>query len=272
MTHPEVGSETRSEIQERVRFIWALAFSGLLHAVVLTLPAGPPPGTRMTSAAAAGGVIEASLRRAAPDPAPSPSLPTPLASQTPTPGMPLIAIMVMPTTSPTLPVPSAAPVSASAPPPATSSSGTAPVDSPNQSAETSAETNAAAGDGNDNSFAIPLLPPLGATARELPRRPSLLAPVSFSYPRDVRLQGGRVRVRILLDDKGRVEDMRVVNAVPPGVFDRTALSVLRSARYAPGFAGPTPLRSYLFMEVTFGPGPYGQQVWYAGSAIVPPGS
>jgi TonB family protein len=125
---------------------------------------------------------------------------------------------------------------------------------------------AAAGD--NNPFMIPSLPPL-PPQRGVPRRPSLLAPVRFPYPPNTRVQGGRVRVRILLDDKGNVEEMRVMQAAPPGVFDSAALAVLRSARYAPGFVGPNALRSYLFMEVTFGPGPQGQQLWYAGDARAP---
>jgi protein TonB len=124
--------------------------------------------------------------------------------------------------------------------------------------------------GEAEALAIPLLPPLPPSVRAVPRPPSLLAPLSFSYPPNVRVQGGRVRVRILLDEKGQVEDMRAVAAVPPGFFDFAALQVLRNARFAPGFAGPLAVRSYLFLEVSFGPGPQGQQVWSAGSAFAPP--
>jgi hypothetical protein len=42
--------------------------------------------------------------------------------------------------------------------------------------------------------------------------------LNFSFPPDTRLQSGRVRVRILLDDKGEIEEVRVVAAAPPGSF------------------------------------------------------
>ena len=98
----------------------------------------------------------------------------------------------------------------------------------------------------------------------------LLAPLNFSFPPDTRMQRGRVRVRILLDNKGEIEEVRVVAAAPPGVFDHAATQVLRKGRYAPGYAGPVAVRSYLYMELTFGPGALGQQLWYAGSAFAPP--
>ena len=126
--------------------------------------------------------------------------------------------------------------------------------------------------GGGESLAIPLLPPMPVTAPEVQGRPSLMVPLNFSYPSNLRIQGGRVRVRILLDEKGQVEEMRVMAAVPPAVFDRAAIEVLRAARFAPGYAGPISVRSYLFMEVTFGPGPEGKKAWYAGSAFAPPRS
>ena len=76
-------------------------------------------------------------------------------------------------------------------------------------------------------------------------------------------------MRILVDEKGQVEEMRVIGAAPPGVFDEAALKVLRSGRFSPGYVGLMALRSYLFMDVSFGPGPMGQQLWYAGNTIAP---
>jgi len=263
MTRGAAGNETRSDRPERVRFVRALLFSLILHASVLTLlKAGPPPG-KGREAAAASDVIEASFRAAAPDSAPSPSPPAPPAGQLPAPEL---ALMVTLAESAWL-APSAAATSPAAAPPATAapSSGASPANPQRAGSDLAS----GAGAGGEDSVTIPLLPPL-PTLQRAPRRPSLLVPVSFSYPPNIQVQGGRVRVRILLDNKGNVEEMHVTHAAPPGVFDHAALAVLRSARYAPGFAGAIALRSYLFMDVTFGPGPQGQQVWYAGDALAPP--
>jgi protein TonB len=253
------ADDTRSGRQEQVRFAWAVLFSLSLHASLLILHAGPRPG-RPTTATVAGGVIEAHLQRAAPDPGPPPVFPAPVLTQPPVPELPLNLIVAVsgrpsPEPAPAPPAATAAAASSSSTPPGRfEREGLGPV--------------AGTATAGDNPFTIPSLPPL-PPQRSVLRRPSLLAPVRFPYPPNTRVQGGRVRVRILLDDKGNVEEMRVIQAAPPGVFDSAALSVLRSARYAPGFVGPNALRSYLFMEVTFGPGPQGQQLWYAGDARAP---
>ena len=265
MTRSTGVGGTRSGRPERVRFVRALLFSVLLHASVLTLlKAGPPPGRGMTSAPA-GGVFEASFRPAAPD-LPPPSLPAPLTAQLPTqlpaPELPLIVTL----DASTWHTPSSESTSPAVLPPVSAAPSSASSSANPQRAGIELATGAGAG--GEDSVTIPLLPPLPAL-QGLPRRPSLLAPVRFSYPPNIPVQGGRVRVRILLDNKGKVEEMRVVTAAPPGVFDHAALAVLRSGRYAPGFVGVIALRSYLFMEVSFGPGPQGQQVWYAGDAMAP---
>jgi TonB family protein len=142
-------------------------------------------------------------------------------------------------------------------------------DAPNQRNEGHESVTGAAAKGSE-STAIPMLPPLPTNVREVPGHPSLLVPLYFSYPPNIRILSGRVRVRILLDDKGQVEEVRSVASNPPGFFDHTAIQVLRSGRFTPGFVGPMKVRSYLFMDVTFGPGSQGQQIWYVGSAFAPP--
>lgn len=260
MTRRMVGDATRSDRQERVRFVWALLFSLLLHASMLLLVQAGPPRGKGRALAGSGGVIEATLRPAAPESPTAPSLPAPPATQPPVPQAPVTATLAVPAS------PSSVAASPAAQPPASPQPSTS-AEQANLQRE-GLDLAAGAGAGGESFVAIPLLPPL-PVQRGLTRRPSLLAPVNFSYPANIRVQGGRVRVRILLDSKGKVEDMRVMEAVPPGVFDQAALAALRLARYAPGFVGPNALRSYLFMEVTFGPGPQGQQVWYAGDAIAP---
>jgi TonB family protein len=251
MTAFVVGA--RSGDPERARFIRALLASLLLHGVLFVLKVGPVSGVHAPSLPG-GGTIEAVLRRA-PAPAAVPEQPVEAMLQ-PAFATAMADAQIQPK-----------PVEAVARPAAATAATT--TETPGHREEGRDVTAGATVSGSE-SQGIPMLPPLPVTAREIPRRPSLLAPMYFSYPANTRVQNGRVRVRILLDDKGRIEEMRAIAAIPAGVFEHAAVEVLRKGRFAPGFVGPMAVRSYLFMEVTFGPGPQGQQVWYAGSAFAPP--
>lgn len=121
--------------------------------------------------------------------------------------------------------------------------------------------------GNET-FAIPSLSP-HVPAIEFTLRASVAQPIHYSYPADIPFQGGRVRVRLLLSEKGVLEDIKVMDSAPPGVFDREAIAILRAHSYAPARMGPYPMRSYLYMELTFSPGPGGQKAYYAGNTRAP---
>jgi protein TonB len=45
----------------------------------------------------------------------------------------------------------------------------------------------------------------------------------------------------------------VVHAVPPGLFDESALAAFGRARFAPGLRGGLPVRSEVLYEVEFAP-------------------
>ena len=257
MTAAAVGACSANA--EQARFIRALVISLLLHATLLPLKFGPAAG-RSAATVPGGGVIEAVLRRApVVEPAPE-AVASSGESVVQSPAVVAVSdTRKSPDTSRT-----ATPAGAeSSPQPAPS------LDAPATRNEGSSTMPGGAASGS-NPEAMPLLPPIAPGGREPPRRPMLLAPLNFSFPPNTRLQSGRIRVRILLDDKGEIEEMRVVAAAPQGVFDHAAMQILRKGRYAPGYAGPVAVRSYLYMELTFGPGVLGQQLWYAGSAFAPP--
>jgi protein TonB len=256
MTATAVGA--CSAKAEQARFIRALAISLLLHACLLPLKFGPTAG-RSAATLPGGGVIEAVLRRA---PVAQPQAEATAASESVVQSPAVVAISDTRKAPETSSEPTRAETSASPQPAQTR-------DAPATRSEGSSTMPGGAASGASQD-AIPLLPPIAPGEREPPRRPMLLAPLNFSFPPDTRLQNGRIRVRILLDNKGEIEEMRVVAAAPPGVFDHAAIQVLRKGRYAPGYAGPVAVRSYLYMELTFGPGALGQQLWYAGSAFAPP--
>ena len=259
MTAAAVGACSANAGQ--ARFIRALVISLLLQASLLPLKCGPAAG-RNAATVPGGGVIEAVLRRA-PVTQPQPQLEVDSSTRES-----VVQTAAVVAVSDTRKVPDAI----TAPPQADQANSAPPAqtrDAPGTRSEgRDAVPGAAASGGTPD--AIPLLPPIAPGGREPPRRPMLLAPLNFSFPPDTRMQSGRVRVRILLDNKGEIEEVRVVAAAPPGVFDHAATQVLRKGRYAPGYAGPVAVRSYLYMELTFGPGALGQQLWYAGSAFAPP--
>ncbi len=247
----------RSTDVERARFLRALAASLALHAALFPLKFGPISG--LHGATSPGGVIQAVLRRA------------PVMEQLSEAGA-AAENAFRPASVIVAPGSSTAPHAA--PQPAGSESPSVAVTARPQTAPAmrSEGNDAVAGiaPGAEAVDAIPLLPPISMVGREPPRRPMLLAPLNFSYPPNTRMQSGRVRVRLLLDERGAIEEVRAVAAIPPGLFEQAAVEVVRKGRYAPAAAGSVPVRSYLFLEVSYGPGPLGQQVWYGGSTIAPP--
>ncbi|MDB6082314.1 MAG: energy transducer TonB, partial [Gammaproteobacteria bacterium] len=61
----------------------------------------------------------------------------------------------------------------------------------------------------------------------------LLKPVHPAYPMNARLSGqeGWVDVVFTVGADGRVGDLRVDAASPPGLFDQAAMAAMRNARY-----------------------------------------
>ena len=256
MTAQAVG--TRCRDRERVRFFRALGISIALHAATFAVKVGPMIGSRLASAPG-GGRIEAVLKRA-----PASNTAVDQASSVAELLPPTLALAEFRATVPrpadlSEQVQAAGSASQPTPPPA--------ADGLREEGRDSAAGSVASVIASD---AIPLLPPLPGGAQNIQGPPALRAPLNFSYPPNMRIQGGRVRVRLLLDTKGQIEEMKVVASEPPGLFDHAATQVLRSGSFVPGYSAKRPVRSYLFVEVTFGPGPMGQQIRYAGSALGPP--
>ena len=60
-------------------------------------------------------------------------------------------------------------------------------------------------------------------------------------------------LRILISDTGHVDDVAVVRAEPRGVFEQAAIEAFAKARFAPGLAAGTPVKSQITVEVQFVP-------------------
>jgi protein TonB len=82
--------------------------------------------------------------------------------------------------------------------------------------------------------------------------PRPLDDIEPAYP-DVYLREGTVVLRLLISETGHVDNVAVVRAEPRGVFEQAALEAFGKARFAPGLAAGTPVKSQITVEVSFVP-------------------
>lgn len=82
------------------------------------------------------------------------------------------------------------------------------------------------------------------TARQVDRRPELMTPILPVYPKEARSRGieGSVVVEVHIDETGRVRDIQILKADPPGVFDAAVLEAYGQARYRPALLDGRPVR------------------------------
>jgi protein TonB len=90
---------------------------------------------------------------------------------------------------------------------------------------------------------------LGATLNPGPRPLDEIEP---EYP-DIHLREGVVVLRLLIGTNGHVDDVAVVRSAPEGVFEQAALDAFVKARFSPGLAAGTPVKSQITVEVNFMP-------------------
>ena len=83
--------------------------------------------------------------------------------------------------------------------------------------------------------------------------PRPLEDIEPDYPDPVHLREGTVVLRLLISETGHVDDVAVVRAAPPGVFEQAALDAFGKAKFAPGRAAGTPVKSQITVEVRFVP-------------------
>lgn len=90
---------------------------------------------------------------------------------------------------------------------------------------------------------------LGVTLNPGPRPLDEIEP---DYP-DIHLREGVVVLRLLIGATGNVDDVAVVRSAPEGVFEQAALDAFSRARFSPGLAGGSPVKSQITIEVQFMP-------------------
>jgi protein TonB len=216
----------------------ALWISLGLHAAVIALVQVVPPAGVSVEAP----VIE--VRLVAPSPAPAVNAPTP----SPVALEPDVAPVAQLAPSP---APEALPVAP--PPPAVASP---PAAAPPPAVPAAAETAPAP---------LPAAVPVPAAAltssvdltyynaRDLDVQPHALRVIRPDYPAEADRQrvSGTLRLQLKLEADGRVSDIEVVSATPPGVFEDSAIKAFRDARFAPAQKNGRPVRALVVIEVVY---------------------
>jgi protein TonB len=90
-------------------------------------------------------------------------------------------------------------------------------------------------------------------ARQVDRHPKAIGSILPKYPEEARQRGqeGSLKLMVKIDDLGRVQDVEVVEASPPGVFDSAAVEAFRNARFQPAMKDGRPVRYQAYMRVEF---------------------
>lgn len=222
----------------------ALWISLGLHAALIALVQVAPP------AATHGGetVIEARLVPGQPGPAvvQTPAVETP-AVETPDERHDEPASLAPAETAETVPV--ATPAAAPSPPP------DAPAAAPGAAAPQAAAA-AAAGVASAPEPAATLTSAVDLTyysARELDVQPRALRAVVPDYPADADRErlSGKVRLQLRLEADGRISDIEIVGATPPGVFEESARKAFGDARFSPAQKNGRPVRALVLIEVVY---------------------
>lgn len=91
------------------------------------------------------------------------------------------------------------------------------------------------------------------SAREVDVHPRALGKVEPVYPpvADHDRVSGKLLLQLRLQADGRVSDIEVLSAMPPGVFDESALQAFRQARFSPAQKNGRPVRALVQIEVVY---------------------
>jgi TonB family protein len=97
-----------------------------------------------------------------------------------------------------------------------------------------------------------LAAPMYYPVNQLDQRPLIKIHVEPAFPRGAAAPNGRVVLRLYIGEQGEVEKMAIVEAEPPGAFEKSALDAFAEARFTPGIKNGAPVRCLMTIEVLFG--------------------
>lgn len=90
-------------------------------------------------------------------------------------------------------------------------------------------------------------------ARQVDVQPKALDRIEPAYPDEARRKGveGTLKLRLRIDELGRVREAEVVEATPSGVFDAAALAAFGQARFQPALREGRPVRIEAYYRLDF---------------------
>jgi protein TonB len=88
---------------------------------------------------------------------------------------------------------------------------------------------------------------------ELDPPPTPMQAIEPDYPEAAGMQEGSVVLRLLISSSGDVDEVAVVRATPPGLFEASALQAFAKAKFSPGYFLGIPVKSQIFIEVGYTP-------------------
>lgn len=91
------------------------------------------------------------------------------------------------------------------------------------------------------------------TAKEVDVHPSALKAIWPAYPDEAASAKvtGSVVLLLLLDESGRVQEISVEEATPPGYFEKSAVAAFRNARFAPAQRQGRVVKSSMRIKVSY---------------------
>ncbi|TEX46044.1 MAG: hypothetical protein CFR70_12065 [Rhodocyclaceae bacterium] len=96
--------------------------------------------------------------------------------------------------------------------------------------------------------------PFSAYARVgLDPPPVPLADIQPDYPAQARGVEGVVTLRVLISERGVVDEVVVESSYPKGIFEESAVKAFREARFSPGKILGVPVKAQIVIEVDFSP-------------------
>ncbi len=101
---------------------------------------------------------------------------------------------------------------------------------------------------------LPLIrDPTYYTAKELDAYPQPLTPIRLLYPETAVAErlDGRLRILLLIDEFGVVNEASVIEAQPPGYFEEAARSVFMPTRFSPGMRQGRAVKSRVVVQVRY---------------------
>lgn len=98
-----------------------------------------------------------------------------------------------------------------------------------------------------------MIDPTWYEARQLDVSPKTLLPIKPAYPLAAIRQGiqGTVKLKLRVDEYGEVREAEVVEADPPGVFEKSALTAFRQARFEAARRDRQPVRALIYIRVHY---------------------